>query len=318
MVALDGPQLAKEHFLQQAGGEQGDEEEGVCKHQQAEVRLAQPDKGRVEVGPRAQGNQQRGPGQRRRRCCIRRKPHQSISQARIQLTTTTTTMKSVFAVPLECGSCVEDVGALLRGAAGVERFDVDLRAQRVTVEGPIAPSSVHKLLKASGRDCILRGTGDPDTAAVCILETCAPTTTESPVRGLARLVETSKGLTMVDLNIKGRPRSIYEATVRQAGDVSRGAASAGGVLGVGGRLGRFETDREGVGEVIMERNLSVPELIGRGMLVELQEPNVAAGDQLLGVIARSAGAWENAKTVCSCSGKTVWEERKEQVARGMM
>ena len=29
---------------------------------------------------------------------------------------------------------------------------------------------------------------------------------------------------------------------------------------------------------------------------------------LAGVIARSAGAWTNDKTVCSCSGKTQWQE----------
>ena len=32
---------------------------------------------------------------------------------------------------------------------------------------------------------------------------------------------------------------------------------------------------------------------------------------LAGVIARSAGAWTNDKTVCTCSGKTQWEEAKE-------
>ncbi|RJE17087.1 copper chaperone [Aspergillus sclerotialis] len=40
-------------------------------------------------------------------------------------------------------------------------------------------------------------------------------------------------------------------------------------------------------------------------------------DTLVGVIARSAGVWDNDKTVCSCSGKSVWQERQEQVAQGM-
>jgi copper chaperone for superoxide dismutase len=39
---------------------------------------------------------------------------------------------------------------------------------------------------------------------------------------------------------------------------------------------------------------------------------------LTGVIARSAGTWENDKTICSCTGKTLWEERKEEVNRGML
>ena len=39
---------------------------------------------------------------------------------------------------------------------------------------------------------------------------------------------------------------------------------------------------------------------------------------LVGVIARSAGVWDNDKAVCSCSGKTVWQERTEQVGKGML
>lgn len=41
-------------------------------------------------------------------------------------------------------------------------------------------------------------------------------------------------------------------------------------------------------------------------------------DTIVGVIARSAGVWDNEKMVCSCSGKNVWEERKEQVSKGML
>ena len=31
---------------------------------------------------------------------------------------------------------------------------------------------------------------------------------------------------------------------------------------------------------------------------------------IAGIIARSAGAFENMKKVCSCSGKTLWEEAR--------
>ena len=30
-----------------------------------------------------------------------------------------------------------------------------------------------------------------------------------------------------------------------------------------------------------------------------------------GIIARSAGLFQNTKTVCACTGKTLWEERLE-------
>ena len=41
-------------------------------------------------------------------------------------------------------------------------------------------------------------------------------------------------------------------------------------------------------------------------------------DTLVGVIARSAGVWDNDKTVCSCSGKSVWQERAELLGKGMV
>lgn len=41
-------------------------------------------------------------------------------------------------------------------------------------------------------------------------------------------------------------------------------------------------------------------------------------DTVLGIIARSAGMWDNDKTVCSCTGKTLWDERKDEVKKGML
>lgn len=68
----------------------------------------------------------------------------------------------------------------------------------------------------------------------------------------------------------------------------------------------LDIDSEGKGRFIGELEWSVGEIIGRGMLVAPEE-----GEGLVvGVVARSAGVWENErKVVCSCSGMTVWEER---------
>ena len=74
------------------------------------------------------------------------------------------------------------------------------------------------------------------------------------------------------------------------------------------------------------------EVIGRGLVVAPEQGGEGEeklewegkgegrgkGEVVVGVVARSAGVWDNEKTVCSCSGKTVWEERGEQVARGML
>lgn len=69
----------------------------------------------------------------------------------------------------------------------------------------------------------------------------------------------------------------------------------------------LDIDSEGKGRFVGEVEWSVSEIIGRGMLVVQGE---GEGEGVVGVLARSAGVWENErKVVCSCSGMTVWEER---------
>jgi copper chaperone for superoxide dismutase len=143
--------------------------------------------------------------------------------------------------------------------------------------------------------------------------------------------------TLVDLTLRGVKEGSYHVTVRETGDISRGAESTGSVWGglkVTGRTedgkprgywGKVEVGRDGKGSVFVDREVRVSELIGRGMVVSKESPEAGGRSfsehddaTVVGVIARSAGMWDNDKTVCSCSGKNVWEERKEQVGKGMM
>ncbi len=76
-----------------------------------------------------------------------------------------------------------------------------------------------------------------------------------------------------------------------------------------------DIDSEGNGRFIGEVEWSVGEIIGRGMLVA---PGEGEG-VVVGVVARSAGVWENEKkVVCSCSGMTVWEERVTMRRMGLL
>lgn len=43
--------------------------------------------------------------------------------------------KTEFAVEMTCLSCVQDVTNVLQGAEGIKKFDIDLKEQRVVVEG---------------------------------------------------------------------------------------------------------------------------------------------------------------------------------------
>jgi copper chaperone for superoxide dismutase len=170
-------------------------------------------------------------------------------------------------------------------------------------------------------------------SAVCIFETHS-TGVSNKIRGLARMVQVSSNMSLVDLTINGLAPGRYWATVREAGDISQGAASTGGiwetvkakVLGAEtpkeprGAFGTVDVDEKGRGNVFMDRPVGIWEMIGRSMVVSKNKEGPFRkddADTLVGVIARSAGVWENDKTVCSCSGKSVWQERQEQVAQGM-
>lgn len=168
-------------------------------------------------------------------------------------------------------------------------------------------------------------------AAVCILESHSTTVPEK-IRGLARMVQVNKNTTLVDLTINGLSPGRYWATIRETGDISEGAQSTGGVwealkakvLGreePRGVFGSVSVDDKGKGNVFLDQPVAVWEMIGRSMVVSRNREGPFRRedpDTIVGVIARSAGVWDNEKMVCSCSGKNVWEERKEQVTKGML
>ncbi|KAI8594756.1 hypothetical protein EDD21DRAFT_421351 [Dissophora ornata] len=43
--------------------------------------------------------------------------------------------KTEFAVEMTCESCVSDVKNVLEGAQGISKYNIDLKEQRVVVEG---------------------------------------------------------------------------------------------------------------------------------------------------------------------------------------
>ncbi|KAL1967053.1 hypothetical protein VTN77DRAFT_3577 [Rasamsonia byssochlamydoides] len=239
--------------------------------------------------------------------------------------------QTTFAVPMTCEDCVKDISESIYKLKGINKVEARLKDQLVLVEGTAAPSSIVAAIQGTGRDAILRGSGTSNSAAVCILETHSETV-PNKIRGLARMVQVSSNMTLVDLTINGLSPGRYWATVRETGDISEGASSTGGiwealktkVLGreePRGVFGTVDVDKKGKGNVFLDQPVAVWEMIGRSMVVSKNKEGPFRKDDpdtIVGVIARSAGVWDNEKMVCSCSGKNVWEERKEQVSKGML
>ena len=86
--------------------------------------------------------------------------------------------------------------------------------------------------------------------------------------------------------------------MRETGNLTKGIVSAGKVEKV---LGKVQVDERGWGEWSGEvEGLEVWQVVGHALSV----------DQVAGVVARSAGVWDNMKKVCACSGRTIWEEHQ--------
>ncbi|KAL2020369.1 hypothetical protein VTK56DRAFT_8498 [Thermocarpiscus australiensis] len=269
----------------------------------------------------------------------------------------TAPFQTLFAVPMTCDGCAKDVSAALHKVPGITKVEANVKDQLVSVEGTAAPSAIVRAIQETGRDAILRGSGGSNSAAVSILETYyhrsdeevtpagAPGTSwvnERLVRGLVRMVQVSPTQTVVDLTVRGVSPGTYRATIREYGNLKDGASSAGPVWsdrnqsqkkkdgeGVAaaaaprGVLGTVEVGPDGRGSAFLTLPFQVWEVIGHALVVSRQDESDGAPlrddpDTVAGVIARSAGVWDNDKTVCSCTGKTLWEERKDEVAKGML
>ncbi|CAK9435505.1 uncharacterized protein LODBEIA_P02320 [Lodderomyces beijingensis] len=242
----------------------------------------------------------------------------------------------VFAVPMECKSCVDSIAQALKPVSGLTKFDINLDRNLVTTHGTIAPSEIVKAIQSTGKDAIIRGTGKPDSAAVCILESFDPKDIKQPVKGLARIVQVSDDSSIFDLTVNGLPQGRYYPSIRASGNLSRGAFSTGScfyklpAIDVDepsnssttiNSLGAASLQNNGLhdlysGQSFLQAKLNICDLIGRSVILSKLE-NEITEDSLCGVIARSAGAWENDKQVCSCSGKTVWQERSDAKSRGV-
>lgn len=239
----------------------------------------------------------------------------------------------VFAVPMECQHCVESVSDALKKVTGITKFDVNLKSNVVKTEGSAAPSEVVKAIQSIGKDAVIRGTGSPNSAAVCILESFDPKDIVQPVKGLARIVSVASDEIIVDLTVNGLPKGTYYPSIRQSGNLSQGALSTGGlhtaldaidvsrpasVLTTINSLGAksHQADDTYSGQAFLRAPLQINDLIGRSIILSKLRDKITP-DSLCGVIARSAGVWENDKQVCSCSGKTLWQERQDSINKGL-
>ncbi|KAI0464966.1 hypothetical protein LJB42_000182 [Komagataella kurtzmanii] len=229
-------------------------------------------------------------------------------------------LETVYQVPMECSSCVESVKNSLKMIPELEKLDINLRDNKVVVGGRVAPSQVVSQLQKIGKDAVIRGTGSPNSAAVCILESFKPEHRTNPVKGLLRMVAVSPSEMLIDFTVDGVSKAgTYWPSIRTSGNLTEGAKSTGSIFFQLQQINTTEKAAEGFkGQYFISVPLKITDLIGRSVVVgDGKGYDDVSDSSLVGVIARSAGVWENDKQVCSCTGKTVWQERRDVKDHGL-
>lgn len=202
--------------------------------------------------------------------------------------------------------CIDKVVEALQGVGSI---DWDLKEGRVVVETDSTPwHEIQQKIESTGRRAVLTGFGGQ--SCVSIIDTSKNPDLKGVIR-FCSLPAAESGC-VIDGVIDGlQPNENHTVHVHECGDLSNGCESVGDVFEPSKRLQKeVSVDRDGRAEFrLQDDNLTVPDLIGRSVVI-------SKGDKRLGcgIIARSAGIFQNYKKICACDGVTMWDERDRPLA----
>ncbi|KAI8865938.1 copper chaperone for superoxide dismutase-like protein [Ramicandelaber brevisporus] len=244
--------------------------------------------------------------------------------------------KTEFAVNMTCQSCVDSVQSALSAVPEIGTVDISLEDQQVVVTGNAAPSAVRRALLRTGLHVIVRGqssaAGTHLGAAVCILHPTGPARAlygDKELRGLVRFVQADEETCLVDVTVDGLSAGLHGIHIGASGNLSGDGTDTGPCFDNSdppasrgkrtGDLGNIEVSADdGVGALVLESSaIKVWDIIGRSVVITQGADDLDGGSHdggnanqkiLTGVIARSAGVFQNPKTICACDGTTLWQE----------
>ncbi|KAJ7307478.1 hypothetical protein JRQ81_009499 [Phrynocephalus forsythii] len=246
-----------------------------------------------------------------------------------------------FAVQMTCQNCVEAVQASLQGIPGLRVLDIQLDSQTVLLETSLASQKVQDLLEGTGRKAVLKGMGSAvpaslGSAAVAIVSGLGL------VQGVVRFLQVNPETCLIEGTVDGLEPGPHGLHVHEFGDISNSCVSCGDHFNPEGEChGGPQDDHRHAGDLgnivaaadgrasfrIEDCRLKVPDIIGRSLVIDAGEDDLGRGSHPLskvtgnsgdrvacGIIARSAGLFENPKKICTCDGVTMWEERERPLA----
>lgn len=256
-----------------------------------------------------------------------------------------TAAKVEFAVQMKCDSCVEKIRKCLTNVDGINKFDVSLKDESVVLETTLPTSEILKKLESTGCRAVLKGYGGGiyKTAAVAMVgNECGRA--DGNIKGVIRFLQLDNNTCVIDGTIDGLEPGKHGIHVYECGDISDGCESIGGHYNPqntthggpcdsaesrhAGDLGNISANSEGRAVFrFTDSVLKVSDVIGRSVAVTASEDDLGKGDNAgsledgnagrkvaCGIIARSAGLFENTKRICACDGVTLWDERDVPLA----
>ncbi|PSN36948.1 Copper chaperone for superoxide dismutase [Blattella germanica] len=164
------------------------------------------------------------------------------------------------------------------------------------------------------------------------------------VKGIVRFIQTDDDTCVVDGTLDGLSPGLHGLHIHECGDISNGCESVGEHYNPrntrhgspdndetgrhAGDLGNVEAGTDGRATFrLTDKLVKVHDVIGRSLVVTDQADDLGKGDHprspvdgnsglrlACGIIARSAGMFENSKRICACDGVTLWDERDRPLA----
>ncbi|XP_059047337.1 titin-like [Achroia grisella] len=212
----------------------------------------------------------------------------------------------------------------------------------IMVETTLPNSVILDLVaKTSGKRTVLQGFGDTQSAVAMVTsQSCC----SGKVVGVVRFQQAGDGALVADGSIDGLTTGPHGLHVHEVGDLSRGCQSIGDhfnpydsphggpqdpkELRHAGDLGNIVADEHGRATFrIQDSVLKIWDIIGRSVAVTERQDDLGRGGSAqskingdsggpvaCGIIARSAGVFQNPKRICACDGVVVWDERDKPLA----
>ncbi|XP_008319055.2 copper chaperone for superoxide dismutase [Cynoglossus semilaevis] len=247
--------------------------------------------------------------------------------------------KLEFAVQMPCESCAQKVRAALEDKPGITSLSIDVNKEQVLVDSVLTSAQVQALIESTGCRAVLKGIGGSERdlgAAVAMLAGVGN------VQGVVRFLQLSQERCLIDGTIDGLEPGHHGLHVHTLGDLTQDCNSCGEHYNPFGRqhggpgdserhvgdLGNITAGPDGRASFRLEDTLlKVWDVIGRSLVVDAGEDDLGRGCHPLsrqtgnsgerlacGIIARSAGLFQNPKQICACDGVTLWEERDRPIA----